>query len=301
MKLRILILSLFTFLITTSVLGDDKDKAIESSIGKFANSLSNAMESLLSGGDERANSEVKISGGKNLKPTFSIMSIRPLSPHNDDSALFAQLQLNNVMVRGDARIAINAGLAKRYLSEDKNTIRGINAFIDYDEEGNARASIGLEIKRSAFEAILNYYTNISNAQTVGDYTERVLTGGEISLIGEVPYFPWANIIYKRQEWSAEKNTNDSESDKLSIEMQLTPHVILEGGVDDNNIDGQQNFVKLFLVFPPRESVAATTTFVGETAFSSGDISLELFSKVRRSNSMVIESEGSGVTIARAAE
>ena len=51
-------------------------------------------------------------------------------------------------------------------------------------------------------------------------------------------------------------------------------------------------------YPPRERVAATTNLVGEKPFSQIDMSDELLSKVRRSNKQIIESEGTGVVMAR---
>ena len=56
-----------------------------------------------------------------------------------------------------------------------------------------------------------------------------------------------------------------------------------------------------MVFPARERVAASNNFIGESFFSTGDMSGELLSKVRRTNKMIIESEGTGVVIARASE
>ena len=58
---------------------------------------------------------------------------------------------------------------------------------------------------------------------------------------------------------------------------------------------------LFGLFPARERVAASNNFIGETAFSNIDMSGELLSNVRRTNKQVIESEGTGVVIARATE
>ena len=83
-----------------------------------------------------------------------------------------------------------------------------------------------------------------------------------------------------------------------MELTLTPSFIVEAGFDDNNISGNSNFVKAYFVFPPRERVAASTNLIGETAFSAGDMSGELLSKVRRTNKQVIESEGTGLIIAR---
>ena len=49
---------------------------------------------------------------------------------------------------------------------------GMNVFLDYDEKGNARTSVGLELRASAFEAVANYYKAFSGGQKVGDFTER---------------------------------------------------------------------------------------------------------------------------------
>ena len=82
-------------------------------------------------------------------------------------------------------------------------------------------------------------------------------------------------------------------------ISVVNNFIFEAGVNNNNIDGGTNFVKAYFVFPPRKGVAATTQLVSETAFSDGDMSGELLTKVRRTNKQVIESEGSGVVMAKA--
>ena len=107
-----------------------------------------------------------------------------------------------------------------------------------------------------------------------------------------------NIIVNHYEWKAEKNSKDSEGEKLSVEMTIAPSFIVEAGVNNNNIDGGSNFVKAYLVYPPREGVAATTQLISDTAFSAGDMSTEMLTKVRRSNKQVIESSGSGVVMAK---
>ena len=98
---------------------------------------------------------------------------------------------------------------------------------------------------------------------------------------------------------AEKNSKDIKRDKISIDLTLTPNIVVEGGMNDNNIDGNNNFLKAIFVFPGRENQSASSKLIGEKAFSSDDMSLELLSKVRRSNKQVIESEGTGVVMARA--
>ena len=112
---------------------------------------------------------------------------------------------------------------------------GANVFFDYDEKGNARASVGVELRSSAFDALVSYYSAISGDKTVGDYTERTLDGYDISVVGQVPYIPWVNVIGKSYRWEAEKNSKDSTGETLRLEMTLTPNLIAEIGIDDNNI------------------------------------------------------------------
>ena len=73
---------------------------------------------------------------------------------------------------------------------------------------------------------------------------------------------------------------------------------MELGVDDNNIQKKDNFVKISFVFPAREGPAASTDFIADEAFPEGDMSSQLLSKVKRSNKITLESEGVGVTISR---
>ena len=298
MKKSLILLSVFISIISSKSFADDTDAIVNSAVDRFTSKIGSAVENLLGG---EGDTEVKFSAGQDLKPTFSIMTVKPLSPHNDNSGLFVQLQLNNLQVRDDDRFSMSVGLGERKLSADKSTITGANAFIDYDEEGNARASAGLEFKKSAFEANVNAYGSLSGSEAVGTYTERVLSGFDISLVGEVPYLPWANIIYNHYEWDAVKNITDSRGNKLSAEMLITPNLVVEAGKDDNSIDGLNGFARVIFVFPPREGISASSNLVGDTMFTSGDISNEMLSKVRRTNAMVIESESSGVTIARASE
>ncbi len=75
-------------------------------------------------------------------------------------------------------------------------------------------------------------------------------------------------------------------------------MVLEFGVDDNNIQKKDNFAKIAFVYPPREGPSASTDFVSDEAFPDGDMSSQLLSKVKRSNKITLESEGVGVIISR---
>ena len=290
--------SIFIFFIFYSISAFADEAAKKNIISRFTDSIAGGLENIIGG---EGDTEVKITAGEDYKPEFSIMSVRPLAIHPSVDAWFVQLQLSEQKIRGKGRYSTNAGVGYRKLSDSKTSMTGMNVFLDYDEKGNTRTSIGLELRASAFEAIVNYYRALSDGKTVGDFTERTLDGMEISIVGEVPYLPWANIVVNKYEWEKNRNSKDSKGEKYSLELALTPSFIVEGGFDDNNISGTSNFIKASLVFPPRERVAASTNLIGETAFSAGDMSGELLSKVRRTNKQVIESEGTGVVIARASE
>jgi hypothetical protein len=282
--------------ISFSVYAGDEEKVKKNIVSNFTNSLSSAVENFLDGEGE---TKVQIDMGEDYKPEFSIVTVRPISKHHSVDATFVQLQLNEQKIRGKGRLSTNVGIGYRKLSENKNSITGANVFLDYDEEGNARASIGLELKSSSFDILANYYAAISGAQTVGAYTERTLDGVEITAVGQIPYLPWANLVANHYEWEAEKNSKDSKGDKISLEMQLTPNLVAEVGYDNNNISGTSNFAKIMFVFPAREKTpTASTDFLSEKPFVQGDMSLDLLSIVRRSNKQAIESEGTGVVIAR---
>ena len=289
------IISLIILLISYNVLAGDDDKVKKGIIEKFTSGLSSSIENILDG---EGDTKVQIDFGEDYKPEFSIVTVRPISKHHSNNATFIQLQLNEQKIRGDGRLSTNIGIGYRQLSESKDSITGANIFVDYDEEGNARASVGLELRSSSFELLANYYQAISGGQKVGAYTERTLDGTEISAVGQVPYLPWANIIASHYEWEANKNSKDSKGDKISLEMTLTPNIVAEVGHDDNNISGTSNFAKIMFVYPARETPTASTDFVTDTAFVQTDMSSELLSIVRRSNKQIIESEGTGVVMAR---
>tara|TARA_B110000438_G_scaffold90136_1_gene89640 strand:+ start:388 stop:1272 length:885 start_codon:yes stop_codon:yes gene_type:complete len=290
-KISSLISLSIIFFYSTLLVADEKSGVINNITSGF----SSALEAMIGG---EGDTEVEIIVGEDYKPEFSIMTVRPLSQHEGVNAWFVQLQLNDTKIRSKSRLSTNVGVGYRTLGDDKTSMTGGNLFIDYDEDGNARASLGIELRSASFETLVNYYQGLSGAKTVGNYTERVLDGSEISLIGQIPYLPWASIIANHYEWSAEKNSKDSKGEKISLELTLTPTLLVDVGYDDNNISGTSNFAKIMFVYPPRDRVAASTNFIGDTAFSQADMSLELLSKVRRTNKIIIESEGSGLVMAR---
>ncbi len=296
MRIYQLILVLCT-LYSFSVHADDTEVAKQGIINNIGSKISSSLENLIGG---EGDTKVQATVGEDYRPEYSIVTVRPLAAHPGVDAWFVQLQLNDTNIRHEGRLSTNIGVGYRKLSENKNSLTGANVFLDYDQEGNARASIGFELRSSSFEAIANLYEGISSAQTVGSFTERTLGGYEITLVGEVPYFPWANVVANHYEWTKEKNSKDSTGNKLSLELSLTQSLIVDLGFHDSDIDGTSNFAKIMFVYPPKEKTATLISNpIGDTAFSEGDMSQELLSIVRRTDKQIIESEGTGVVMARA--
>ena len=289
------IILIASILFSTTLFAGEEQKIKKNIIEKTTAGASNFIENLIDG---EGDTEVQITVGEDYKPEYSIMTVKPIAIHPSVDVVFVQLQINDTKIRGDNRFTINSGIGYRKLSNDKSSFAGSNIFIDYDEEGNSRASIGLELRASSFEALANYYQAVSGGKKVGNFTERALDGTEISLIGQLPYLPWASVVANTYEWKANKNSKNSKGDKISLELLLTPSLIIDLGYDNNNIDGTSNFAKVMFVYPPRKKASATTDFISETPFVKIDMSDQLLTKVRRTNKIVVESENSGFVMAR---
>ena len=280
---------------TTSAYAAETDAVKQGILSSMTSGISSSIAEMIGG---EGDTEVQISARENNKPEFSIMTVMPISVHPGKDAWFVQLQLNNTQIRSVNRYTTNVGLGYRSLSANKNTMIGGNVFIDYDAKGNSRYSLGFEFRTAVFDILINHYEAISGQKTVGDFKERALNGNDMSINGQVPYLPWAKINLTHYEWKKVNNSKNSKGDKLSFELLLTPSVVLEFGVDDNNIQKKDNFAKIAFVYPPREGPSASTDLIADEAFPEGDMSSQLLSKVKRSNKITLESEGVGVTISR---
>ena len=82
----------------------------------------------------------------------------------------------------NSRAILNIGIGRRYLSGDKSMITGLNAFLDYDPKyGHQRASLGAELKASAFELTANSRTALTKWKAgKSSNQERALNGHEMS-------------------------------------------------------------------------------------------------------------------------
>ena len=230
--------------------------------------------------------ETSIDLRENYKPDFSILAVRELEK-NDDGNFYTQFSLFNTEKNNDERIVGNLGFGKRSLSEDNLMMTGFNAFLDYDDEGNSRASIGVEAKNAVLEFVSNYYLGISDATE-----EKVLDGYDIRLASQIPYIHWADAFVSTYEWSG-RDRSDIKGTKLGSEIFLTPTISFEAAYDDKDKKGIEDewYAKLLFVHPPREGATAQDGIGDSIWRDEKDMTGQLLTKVKRQNKILVEFKG----------
>ena len=251
----------------------------------FSKKISEYVSNLIPG---EGTSEVSIELRENYKPDFSILGVRQLDKTDNENS-FIQFSLFNSEKLNKERYIGNFGYGKRYLSNENMMIAGFNTFLDYDHYGNARASIGGELKNAVLELSSNYYQKIYN----GISYEEVLDGYDIHLESQVPFLHWADIFYNSYNWDGVDRA-DIKGTKIGSELILTSHVNLELAYDDKDKKGLEDewYAKIQFVHPPREDGPTALDGISDTAWNKNkDMSDEMLSKVKRNNKIVVEFKG----------
>ena len=231
--------------------------------------------------------ELSIDLRENHSADFSILLVRELDS-NQSNNTFTQLSLFNTEKNSDDRFVANLGLGKRFLSEDKFSMTGINAFVDYDDEGNLRSSIGFEMRNAVLNFAFNNYFGLDDADG-----ERVLDGYDMRLASQIPYIHWADIFINSYSWDGVKR-DDVEGLMYGTEMLLSPNINLEIAFDDKDKAGldDEYYAKIMFVHPPRNSVSISDGISSDMWRAQKDMSDEMLTKVKRNNKIMVEFSGS---------
>ena len=234
--------------------------------------------------------ETSIDLRENNSPDFSILAVREIAK-TDDGNFFTQFSLFNTEKNSSDRWVGNLGFGKRMLSDDKFSMTGVNAFIDYDTKSNARASLGLEAKNAVLEFNANYYEELPNSfgNEVG---EKVLDGYDLRLASQIPYLHWANAFVNSYQWDG-VDRDDVEGIKLGTDMFLSPTLNLELAFDDKDKAGVEDewYAKLQFFYPPREGATAQDGISDTMWKEEKDMTGQLLTKVKRQNKIMIEFKG----------
>ena len=132
------------------------------------------------------------------------------------------------------------------LSDDKTLMTGFNGFLDYDDAGNTRTSLGFEARSAVLEFWYNQYFGIGNATD-----EKVLDGYDLRLVSQIPYLHWADIFANTYKWDG-IDRDDIKGTKLGSQLLLTPNLNLEIAYDDKDKNGLKDCL-LYTSPSPRDA------------------------------------------------
>ena len=264
------------------------DNLMEEKVEKLGASSAAAIDSMLS----NSKTDISIMGIKSKKARYFITNVKGFEPINKGhSQTFMQTSLGNA----NARAVLNVGIGQRYLSDDESIITGLNAFLDYDPRyGHQRASLGGEVKATAFELTANGYKALTKWKSgKSSNQERALGGHDLELGAQVPYMPAAKLYLKKWKWEGEDGSADTKGKTYSIAFSgIVNGVRVELG--QRNYDGltkDENFGQLTYHIPvggaPPQS---RRPIFSSQMFESGSMKDKMLDKVRRNNAIVIQTK-----------
>ena len=259
-------------------------------INKLSDKVSSFVENTL-GGD----TEFSLEFPEDDDVELEILKFKELDSSENQNS-FSQLSLHTQEVNDDTRFILNLGYGQRYISSDKSMITGINAFVDYDIEGHARTSLGVEAKAPILELTGNYYLGLSGVETIDGTKEKVLDGYELNLSSQLPFMPWTRINVQNYDFEKDKASDNTGGNLVSLEMNLSPSIQFEASrnfIDTNGVEDENSF-KIMYYNPPRNKTSLQDGFLSASAFEKGDVEIKMKDKVRRRNAMTIEVQGAVV-------
>ena len=259
-------------------------------INKLSDKVSSFVENTL-GGD----TEFSLEFPENDEVELELLKFKELDSSENQNS-FSQFSLHTQEVNDDTRFILNLGYGQRYISSDKSMITGMNAFIDYDTEGHARTSLGVEAKAPILELTGNYYLGLSGAETIDGTKEKVLDGYELNLSSQLPFMPWTRINVQNYDFEKDKASENTGGNLVSLEMNLSPSIQFEASrnfIDTNGVEDENSF-KIMYYNPPRNKTSLQDGFLSASAFEKGDVEAKMKDKVRRRNAMTIEVQGAVV-------
>ena len=256
-------------------------------INKLSDKVSSFVENTL-GGD----TEFSLEFPENDEVELELLKFKELDSSENQNS-FSQFSLHTQEVNDDTRFILNLGYGQRYISSDKSMITGMNAFIDYDTEGHARTSLGVEAKAPILELTGNYYLGLSGVETIDGTKEKVLDGYELNLSSQLPFMPWTRINIQNYDFKKDKASENTGGNLVSLEMNLSPSIQFEASrnfIDTNGVEDENSF-KIMYYNPPRNKASLQDGFLSANAFEKGDVETKMKDKVKRRNAMTIEVQG----------
>ena len=259
-------------------------------INKATNKLTSFITNTISG---EGLTEFSIEFPDNDDVEIQYLNFKELNT-NEFGNTFSQLSFNTQEINDDTRYIINYGYGKRFLDNDKSMMTGMNLFFDYDLEGHARTSLGLEAKASMLDFTANYYLGLTGTEAINGTNEKVLDGYELNLASQVPFMPWATVNYQNYDFKKDKAAENTAGNIVSLEMRLTPNIQFEASRNFISVSGieDEDSYKIMYYNPPRNETSMQDGIVSSNIFEKENMKDKLIESVRRRNNMTIEVQGS---------
>ncbi|MDA9641549.1 inverse autotransporter beta domain-containing protein [Alphaproteobacteria bacterium] len=264
------------------------DGVVKKSVDKAAMSTAGAIDNSMA----HSKTDISITGIKSKKTRYAITNVKGFEPSDNGHAqTFMQSSLTNA----NSRAVLNLGLGRRYLSDDESVITGFNVFLDYDPKyGHQRASIGAELKASAFELTANSYKALTKwKKGKSGNQERALDGHDIELGAQIPYMPAAKLYVKNWKWKGEDGVGDTKGNTYSLAFS---HLVngFQVELGRRNYDGltkDENFGQLTYSIPMGgQSAQSSKPLFSSEMFGSASMKNKMLDKVRRNNAIVIQTK-----------
>ena len=236
--------------------------------------------------------EFNLTFTEDLKPIYSLETIQPFTKEVTDGKLgFWQ---GRYAYQSGSNSTANLGVGLRWLSEDKTSITGINAFYDYAFKHDlSRVGVGAEYFNKQAEYRANVYIPTSGDRQTGrtDLADGVLysyiravSGFDYEVGTTLANAPWLSLYASGFHYD-NKHKDDENGYRLRSKMQLTPRLSMEMGYTNSNLSSGSLYGKVLYQLA---DTAGPALRGGSAQEQSNDISHKLLQKVQRENEIKTE-------------
>lgn len=282
--------SFIPMILASALLVSSTASAQETSTKEGITQVSNAIiqQELQKAKDNGANwlkrVDISIHVETSQKPIYTLETVQPIGTMSEHVTTFTQFRISN---NSDAGTIANLGFGKRYLSSDKNSMKGINVFYDHGfKHGHARVGGGLEYFQGLGEYRLNIYQPVSGEKEVDSINhifERAISGADFEVGTNFPGAQWAKIYAKVYTWNY-KYSDDARGYKIRTELQLTPQLNLEVGYWNDNKSSGDTYLKIMYSLGKK----AVSAFGSNRKAERVTVESKRLDKVQRENDIRIE-------------
>ncbi|MEN6411925.1 MAG: inverse autotransporter beta domain-containing protein [Veillonellales bacterium] len=237
-----------------------------------------------------ARTDIQLQMDNNMKPTLSIETVQPFH-RTDTEATFYQLRVARNPQNGTTT---NIGTGYRHVTDDKNTLTGVNLFYDRAwKYGHERVGLGGEYFHGLLESRYNIYHPISGEKLVDAISatyEKAISGADYEVGMPIPHMPYMKIFLQGYQWDYQYS-DDVKGYKLRSEIQVTPQLQLEVGYSHDNYVKNNQYVNLMYTLGQSGKVAmleAGKPIIRRERWEKVDNSKRLLDKVERENDIRVE-------------